>query len=367
MTSCSLFAINFVTNFRHVLVKEILSSGSSAVLLNGVPSKPFICKRGVRQGDPLSPLLFVEGADLLQSLVNKAYRDGLLNAPIPIRKDYPIVQYADDTIVILPANKNDISVFKEILQVYAEFTGLKINYHKSSMVPINLSSAEVDELAQEFGCKVESMPFTYLGLPMGTTRPAIKDLAPLMDKVERRLSATASFLSYGDRLVMVNSVLSSLPTYFMLTLVINPGVIEYIDRARRHCLWRKKDKEKVHSLAAWKMICKPKNKGGLGIIDLRVQNTALLLKHLHKFYNNEDTPWVQLIRDKYYFQSVPHAVVDSGSFWWRGVFALSDAYSQITKCEVGNGHSILFWSDLWLTEKLEEKFPRLFSHAIDRL
>jgi hypothetical protein len=84
------------------------------------------------------------------------------------------------------------------------------------------------------------MPFTYLGLPMGTTKPSIRDLSPLTDRVKRRLSAVTSFLSYGDRLVLVNSVLSSLPTYFMLSLRLPPGIIEVIDRARRHCLWKRK-------------------------------------------------------------------------------------------------------------------------------
>jgi hypothetical protein len=62
-----------------------------------------------------------------------------------------------------------------------------------------------------------------------------------------------------------------------------------VDIAGRHCLWRRKDKEKVNYLAAWDMICKQNRKGSLGTIDLRVQNTALLLNHLHKFYNNCDT------------------------------------------------------------------------------
>jgi hypothetical protein len=168
-------------------------------------------------------------------------------------------------------------------------------------------------------------------------------------------------------LVLVNSVLSSLPTYFMLSLRLPPAIIEVIDRARRHCLWRRKDKEKVNSLAAWDMVCKPKEKGGLGIINLKIQNTALLLKHLHKFYNNEDIPWVHLVRDAYYHHSVPHAVVLAGSFWWKSIITLSDEFRNLTKCKVGNGSSILFWSDQWSDNLFDSSFPRLFSFAKDKL
>jgi hypothetical protein len=124
-------------------VREILVSSSSSVLLNGVPGKPFICKRGVRQGDPLSPLLFVEGADLLQSLVNQAYDGGSLSAPIPVRGKYPIIQYADDTIIVLHAIRSELEKFREILQNYAAFSGLKVNYHKSFIIPINLQRRNV--------------------------------------------------------------------------------------------------------------------------------------------------------------------------------------------------------------------------------
>ena len=117
-------------------------------------------------------------------------------------------------------------------------------------------------MAQFFQCQLQEMPVTYLGLPMGTTKPSIKDMCPLIDRIERRLFATTSFLSYGDSLVLVNLVLSSLPTYYMLTLEIPKGVIHVIDRARRHCLWWKdKDKHGVNSLAAWDMVCRPKKKG----------------------------------------------------------------------------------------------------------
>lgn len=93
------------------------------------------------------------------------------------------------------------------------------------------------------------------------------------------------------------------------------GVIEVIDRARRHCLWRGiKFTVKRNSLATWDMVCKPKNKGGLGIINLKTQNEALLMKHLYKFYNKYDLPWFKLIWGRYYQNATPHAEKEVGSF-----------------------------------------------------
>lgn len=76
-------------------------------------------------------------------------------------------------------------------------------------------------------------------------------------------------------------------------------------------------KKRGGNLVAWETVQKSKDKGGLGVINLRLQNDALLLKHLHKFYNQEDTPWVNLIRFKYYQHRVPHATREVGSFGGR--------------------------------------------------
>ena len=85
-------------------IESILKSGTSAVLLNGIPRKTFHCRRGVRQGDPLSPLLFVLAVDLLQSILNKAVQHDLLKLPILApTSDFPVIQYVDDTLIIMEA------------------------------------------------------------------------------------------------------------------------------------------------------------------------------------------------------------------------------------------------------------------------
>uniref|UniRef100_A0A8R7P611 Uncharacterized protein n=1 Tax=Triticum urartu TaxID=4572 RepID=A0A8R7P611_TRIUA len=70
------------------------------------------------------------------------------------------------------------------------------------------------------------------------------------------------------------------------------------------------------------MVCKPKQKGGLGVLDTKILNTALLLKFLDKFYNHHDVPWVELIWSTYSTSSVTHAAGPCGSFWWRGLIPL---------------------------------------------
>jgi hypothetical protein len=226
-------------------VKSILSSSSSSILLNGNPGRKFICKWGVRQEDPLSPLLFVLAAELLQYVINEALQLGNLTMPIPLGSGkFPVVQYADDTILLLSADRNQIFFLKNLFDQFSTSTGLKVNYHKSCMIPLNVSDDKIQDLASAFGCQISSMPFTYLGLLMGTTKPHFVDLTPLMDRVERKLVACSSFLSYTGRLEMINSVISSTVTYAMCSIKLPVGVIENIDRIRKQCLWRGNNPEK---------------------------------------------------------------------------------------------------------------------------
>jgi hypothetical protein len=139
------------------------------------------------------------------------------------------------------------------------------------------------------GCNIQGMHFTYLGLPMGTIKPKVAHFAPLMNKVERQLTSTCSLLTQVGKLQLVNSVLSSLPTYSMCSVAVLVAVLEDVDRARRHVMCIKSDTNvKNKPLVAWRNCTRPKKKGGLGIINLRSRNIALLLKFLDKFFNRHN-------------------------------------------------------------------------------
>jgi hypothetical protein len=123
--------------FGHKLcswIKQILTSATYYVLLNGVLDSILKCRRGVSQRDPLCPLLFVLAADTLQTLVNHALMNGYIQRPLPLHcfSDFPIVQYADDTLVIMQDDVPQLLHLKELLQIFGAATGLKVNYEKSN-------------------------------------------------------------------------------------------------------------------------------------------------------------------------------------------------------------------------------------------
>lgn len=207
----------------------------------------------------------------------------------------------------MPADAIQLFILKGLLRTFSDSTGLHVNFQKSFLVPINTSAERTLHLAQTFGCAIGSMPFTYLGQPLGTTKPSVQDFSPLISKMEKRLSTVRKFLSYQGRLTMVNSVFSALPTFYMCSLLIPPSIIQQIDKFRKHCLWSKGDINKRGTcLAACDLACRPKEERGPGIINMKNQNIAFLMKFLDKFYNHADIPWVKLTWQNCTLMTIPH-------------------------------------------------------------
>jgi len=182
-------------------------------------------------------LLFVLIAELLQIIINKACSLGLLIKPIDTAsEDSPIIHYADKNMLILQADARQIIAQKAILNSFSRSSGLMINFSKPFMLPLNVLDEKLGILAGTFGCAIDSFPFTYLGLPVGITKPKIQDFSPLISKIERRLNSCANFLSYSGRPQVVNLVMTPTIIYTMCTINLPSGVVDEIDRLRKQCL-----------------------------------------------------------------------------------------------------------------------------------
>jgi hypothetical protein len=209
-------------------------------------------------------------------------------------------------------------LLKNLLHNFVASTGLKVSYSKSVMVHVNITDGKLQELATPFDCQKGSLPFTYLGMPLGTTKPNIQDFMPLMQRIEKRFSCTSMFLSQDGKLELANSVFSSSTIYYTTTLKLHKGVIKQLDCCRKHFLWRGSDltlKSPARVLGHWSAYSK--KQGGLGITNLSTHNEAMLLKYLHKLFCKADIPWVNLVWETYYSNLKLPSLHKKGFFWWR--------------------------------------------------
>jgi hypothetical protein len=132
--------------------------------------------------------------------------------------------------------KLHLIAWKNLVEQFAQATGLRMNYSKSSLMPISLTDQRLQELADTFGCVVGRLLFSYLGLSLGTTKPTIQDLSPLVGLVEHTMNASARFLGYGGRLEFLRYVLSTLPMFYLSSIKIQKAVLEMCNREQSHCL-----------------------------------------------------------------------------------------------------------------------------------
>jgi len=151
-----------------------------------------------------------------------------------------------------------------------------------------------------FGCKLGSYPFRYVGIPMHFRKLSNNDRKIIEDRIEKRLSGwKGNLLSIGGRLVLINSILSSLPMFMLSFFEVPRGVLRKIEYYRSRFFWQNDQHKKKYILVKWPLMCQPKEQGGLGIQILDIQNKCLLIsKWLFKLCNEEGI-WQELLRNKY--------------------------------------------------------------------
>ncbi|XP_057761477.1 uncharacterized protein LOC130981788 [Arachis stenosperma] len=279
-------------------IKECVCSAFMSVLINGSPTKPFKMKRGLRQVDPLSPFLFVLVVDMLHRMIREAVRNGRIYLLLVGRDNIELshLQFADDTILFCPTEEDTIRNYKRLLHCFELMSRLSINFEKSSFIQVNSDRHWSRKMCQLLGCKEESLPVRYLGISLGANPRLVKTWKPVIDKVEDKLSLwKVKTLNKAGKLVLIKSVLNSLPIYYLNLYKMLKAVAEKLISLQRRFLCSKENGRNGIPLVKWEVVMAPKKAGGMRIGDAVIRNTVLLFKWWWRF-SKEDCPlWKKVV------------------------------------------------------------------------
>jgi hypothetical protein len=177
------------------------------------------------------------------------------------------------------------------------------------------------------------------------------------------------FMSSGGRLILSNACLANLPTYAMGLFLLQDGIHAKFDSHRARFYWEGVGPKRKFHLVNWPAICRPKNCGGLGIVNSRLMNVALLLKGVWKMYQDGNQLWRQLINAKYpSADDIFTASGQRGSQFWRSLHKIKHLFKLGAKHSIRNGRRTRFWMDRWVGDApLKDRFPGLFSIAYSQM
>jgi hypothetical protein len=191
-----------------------LSTASSRILLNGIPGKPIKHERGLRQGDPISPMFFILAMDPLQWILQLATEKGIMH-PISSRaRGIKTSLYADDAAIFVVLTKRDIKALRAILYIFGQMMGMCTNVQKSEVFPIWCISPQLDQILKGFPAPLREFPCRYLGCPLHPKKLRKIDFLPLIEKVGGKLpSWKGNLMSKAARAQLVKSVLTVVITH----------------------------------------------------------------------------------------------------------------------------------------------------------
>jgi hypothetical protein len=262
-------------------IQACVFSGSMSVLVNGSPSEEINIQRGLKQGDPLAPFLFLLVAEGLGGIMKRAVEMWRFNGFRVGNNDLVVshLQYADDTLCIGEASVANLWSLKAILRGFEMCSGLKINFWKSSLIGVNVSQDFLRVASAFLNCRTCALPFKYLGLPVGTNPRRASTWEPLLVSLRKRLGLWANkYVSLGGHIVLLNSVLNSIPIFYLSYMKIPVHVWKQVRRIQREFLWGCRGCRKKINWVKWEVVCLSKKKGGLGVRDVQMVNISLLTK-----------------------------------------------------------------------------------------
>ncbi|XP_018435547.2 uncharacterized protein LOC108807802 [Raphanus sativus] len=333
-------------------IRACICSPSFSLSINGVSSGYFKGKTGLRQGDPLSPILFVMMMNILSLMLNKAAASGSFGYHQDCEdQELTHLCFADDLLIFIDGSESSLEGVFSVLSDFELMSGLAVNVSKTTLFTSGMMEAESQRIANRFGLARSNLPVRYLGTPLCTKKLSFSDCDPLLLQIKKKMSSwTTRSLSMAGRLTMLTSVISGIIGYWSSAFLLPKRVIKAINSLCSSFLWHGTIGISTGAKVAWKDICTPKKEGGLGIRNIVTWSDTCALKLIWMLFFRAGSIWVAWIRQRY---------LSTGPFWslnekncsyswmFRRLLKLRSKALEFIRISIGRGDITFFWWDPW--------------------
>ncbi|KAL0295110.1 UNVERIFIED_CONTAM: Retrovirus-related Pol polyprotein from type-2 retrotransposable element R2DM [Sesamum radiatum] len=254
-------------------IMKCVSTSSFSVALHGSLHGFFAGKKGLRQGDPMSPGLFLLCMEYFSRLIKRKTTDSDFNFHPKCEKlKITHLLFADNLMIFSRGDLPSVHILMECLQEFRDVSGLAVNTSKSSIFTAGIENNILCDIFARTEFTRGEMPVRYLGIPLAAQRLSVRDYSPLVDQIANSISRwAAKSLTFARRLELIRSVIQGVECFWLQIFPLPAAVVEKIHRLCRNFLWNSK-----RAPVAWEDICHPKYEGGLGIRHTQTWNVALL-------------------------------------------------------------------------------------------
>ncbi|KAG7551546.1 Reverse transcriptase zinc-binding domain [Arabidopsis thaliana x Arabidopsis arenosa] len=342
-------------------IMSCVRSVSYSVLINGSSYGYIKPERGLRQGDPLSPFLFILCAEALVHIMNKAEQEGRLTGLrlTPLCPSIQHLLFADDSLFICQATFKECTEFLTCLRLYGRASGQEINFQKSAITFGKKLDPYMKRLLGLFtGIEQEGGTGKYLGLPECFSGSKRELLGFITDRLKSRLSGWyEKTLSLGGKEVLIKSVALALPVYAMSCFRLTKYQCQKITSAMENFWWNEREEKQKMHWVSWEKICKSKAQGGLGFRDIGRFNQALLAKQAWRLLDVPNSLLARVFKARYFPQKT-FLEATAGyrpSYAWRSIIFGKELLERGLMKAIGNGQTTNIWIDKWIFDGIPRR------------
>ncbi|GJT53982.1 putative RNA-directed DNA polymerase, eukaryota, reverse transcriptase zinc-binding domain protein [Tanacetum coccineum] len=333
-------------------IMECVTSTSYSICVNGSLHGYFKGKRGLRQGDPLSPYLFTLVMEVLTLMLQRKVQqtDEFTYHRYCSKMELVNLCFADDLFLFAYGDVGSASIIKEALDEFKNASGLVPSLPKSTAYFCNVLNHVKLSILQILPFEEGKLPVKYLGVPLVSSRLMIRDCNELVDKVQLRIQDWKNkSLSIAGRLQLIHSILGSMHIYWASVFILPTRVLLNIEQLMRQFLWCHGSSGKGKSKVAWEIVCLPKHEGGLGIRRLECFNSALMASHIWKLLTLKESLWLKWIHEyKLKVRNFWDFPMRGNMSWgWRKILKLRLIIRKFIWSKIGNGRNTTLWFDTW--------------------